>query len=330
MKIVLPLILVAVVLVSGCTIPGTDILIPWGNTISQGNDVVIIRDISATPSTVTAPQPVRLTAAIQNQGTKQFPLTTLNSIAPTTQPPVGLTEFVVVELYDTCQGLFTDVKVECPSDSTPTTNSLSCNIKKLLPKETKEISWILTPDEKIKLITPCELKVAVSYPFVTDGLTTINFINTKEYERQVAQGTYTTKTSTVSLGEGPVKVWYEVKDKQPIPAAPISANNPIIPVNVMIDNMGNGFVKENTVSWLGTDYDLTQALFKTGKQSDCEFLSTKTIKLISGERELPCWIKQLTDNDVDKETTNQLTARISYLYEFRDKVTVTIEPQFQT
>jgi len=330
MKFLLLLLPIAVLLVSGCTIPGTNINIPfpWLNTISLENDVVVIKDLSAIPDEVTANQQIRLIAVIQNTGSSEFPLSN-------PKPESPLENKITVELFDYCQGLFDSASVEvdaCPGD--PNSAKKSCEITKLLPKESTEVSWTLTPKSDIKLITPCDLKVSVTYSYITDGLTTVHFINSLEYSRQLAQGTYASKASTVSLGQGPVKAWYEIKDQQPIPAAKEGSTPTQNSVTLNIENRGTGFVRivsgwdEKPSIFLK---DITNEIFddpfKTDKQSKCSFSEKRIIPLVQDKRELICHIKQLTDNDVPKETTNQLKTQIHYLYEFRKEAKVVVNPK---
>lgn len=351
---------IAVVLIAGCTIPGTGIIIPWpfGNTISLENDVVVIKELSAIPSTATAPQQIRLIAVIQNQGEREFPLK-IQSPSSSGSPAAGtsiadLPNYITVDLFDYCQGLFKKVEV----DTNTCKNTLSagattaggpittsCKIDTLLPKESKEIIWTLEPDDKTSLITRCDLKVSVTYPYVTSGLTTVNFINSQEYSRLLATGGVPARTSTTTMGEGPVKAWFEVKDKQPIVAAGPGAGGTqlLTPVALNIQNKGAGFViaYKPTTAAAGTDNDPKIKITSTNifdspfsaPQDQCSFKKDEGIKLIENKRTLPCRITQLKDctgapaaDCVSKETTHQLTVDIAYLYEFRKEVKVTVEP----
>ena len=95
---------VAILLVSGCTIPGTDIEIPFlsdwfGPAVEQDTaDVVVISSLRAIPDTVVPGQTFRIVSYIQNKGSKTIPLdqsdlkTTANLQIQNSRP--------VVELYD--------------------------------------------------------------------------------------------------------------------------------------------------------------------------------------------------------------------------------------
>lgn len=327
MKKLLSLLAILVAFISGCTsctIPGTDINF-CGGTTSLKDDIVIIRDLSAIPNIVTVPQALRVTAAIENQGTKSFPLKNNEGSSFS----VDGVDSVVVELFDYCQGLFEDPAIKEPRECAG--KGTSCKISELLSRELKEVIWELKPKEGTKLTTRCDFKVSVRYPYLTNGVATVNFINSKEYTRQLAQGTLQSRSSTTTLGEGPVKVSYEIKAKQPIPTTSDTAS--IVPVSLMIDNVGAGFVvqKEDkpTVNLLKTENSIFSTLFQTSEQQACDFKEDSTVSLIQDKRNIPCYIKQLSDADVPKETTYQLTAAISYLYEFRKEVRVTVEPKLQ-
>jgi len=337
MKLLLLLPIVAIVLVSGCTIPGTDWVLPipgFDNVISLENDIVVITSLNAIPEKVTVPQPIKLIATVQNRGDRKFSPGSFSSSS----------EAIMIDLFDFCQGLFDNVRVEsCPNPP----EGAKCRITELLPQETVEVRWVLNPSENTKLITPCELKVSASYPYETSGLTTVHFINSVEYTNQLAQGTFTPKTSTKSLGQGPVKVWFEVKDQQPIPASSteITGSGTRIPVNLVIDNRGFGFVKvlDDATSKNEQVKLIETNIFSPPFSADqgegkCTFTPNDKIRLIQDERILPCNIKQLQDcatgtlgsNCVTKETTFKLEASIYYIYEFRDSVDVIVEPGIQS
>ncbi|MBI4021246.1 MAG: hypothetical protein HY369_03315 [Candidatus Aenigmarchaeota archaeon] len=314
------LFLLPVVLISGCTVPFIGIDVPWGNTISLENDVIVITKLTAIPDKATPPQAIRLLATIQNQGQREFG-TGPDAITTSAIP-------IVVDLYDFCEGLFEKVEVTCP-DQVPHEGT-TCEIKELLPKESREVSWTLTPSPDTKLVTPCTLKISASYPYETSGLTTVHFINSDEYNRQLDQGTFVPKSSTVSLGDGPVKAWFEVKDQQPVPAAPTPGDS-VIPVSLMIENKGLGFVRE-LPDGTGQVKLVATNIFSppfSAKVDGCSFAVNQGIRLIQDERSLPCHITQPADEDILKETTRQLTVDISYVYEFRDDIKVTVEAPFE-
>src|SRR3989338_4709265 len=119
-KIILPVLLGFVLIVSGCTIPG----LGGGKVQSEyENDIVIIKDQSVNPQNVKAGQTISLVTYVQNLAEKN--------------PPNFA---VTVNLYDTC-GVFKEIKPKCPSASPqPGVGETECKNMKLLPKEVKEIS----------------------------------------------------------------------------------------------------------------------------------------------------------------------------------------------
>jgi hypothetical protein len=185
-------------------------------------------------------------------------------------------------------------------------------------------------------VTPCELKVYVQYPYSTDGLTTISFIKQSEYQRQLEQGTFQAKAHYTAKGEGPVKIFFNVKDQEPIQAA---TQPSFTSVSLDFQNMGYGFlanptpdVEKTSPRILNSSVKLTIPAELMGF-SDCQFgegnaLKTipEDIKLIQNKRSLPCRIKIIEDSSVNKEVTFQLEAKASYLYEFRQSAKVTVSP----
>ncbi|MBL7160276.1 MAG: hypothetical protein ISS93_00285 [Candidatus Aenigmarchaeota archaeon] len=321
MNKLLPLLALALpLIVSGCTLPGgIDIPWLWGGTISMENDIVVIKSIQAIPSTVTAPQQVRLIVDIQNQGSHDF----------SGNAGEGTSEKIKVDLYDHCEGLFKKSDITRTCEGSSVSGETECEIDKILPKEIKQIVWTLKPDENTKLITPCTLKVSVTYPYKTTGLTSVNYIGSQEYANQLARGTFRAVSSTNSLGEGPVKAWFEIKDQQPI-VCTTGTPSPI-PVTLNIQNKGAGFVDKDDVKI--TDTNIFVEPFNA-KTDGCSFKKNydekKPEKLIQKSRTLPCNIMQLTDTDVPKETTRHIKVETEYKYEFRDDVKVTVNPQPKT
>ena len=323
-----PLLVVPVIMISGCTFLGLELPCRWCNTISLENDVVIIKEVQAIPNKVTAPQTVQLIATIQNQGEKPFPL------HDTSLPLSNLN--IEIHLYDYCTGLFNPPKVKCPGQNS-FAHGTSCTIPgsqdTLLPDESTEVVWILEPDSSTRLTTPCNLKISVSYPFITDGLTTVNFINSDEYTRRMAaEGGVSSRSSTVSLGDGPVKAWYELRDRQPIIAA--AGDTSEIPILLHVENKGAGNVASGTSSarpevlMLDTENEINDPPFRTNNQN-CDFLSgQRIVKLIQDKSVQPCSIAQLSNKEVSKESTFQLRTKIAYRYEFRKEIKVTVEPEF--
>ena len=285
---IIPLALV--VFVSGCTIPGFG-----GGTTAYENDVVVIKDLQAIPSAVKSTQQIRLVGYIENLASKSV-------------------DTVAVDLFDHCDGLFTDVKVTCEGTATDT----KCSDLKLLPKEIKEVDWVLTPSE-VSLKTDCELKVLVEYPFKTIGLTSMSLINEKEMQTQLERGAFRQAQSAIVKGEGPVKVFMQVEDKQPVI---ISDKDAFTPVSLNVENRGSGFIKGSKIT-----VGKTSADDYTTKDCDVPLDSSadKTLKVIKDKISVPCKIQTSPNTAVVKELTKQLTSEISYSYEFRKSVKVSVD-----
>ena len=330
-NLILLLTLITIVIISGCTIPGTGIEIPFipdifgPATVEYENDVVIIRSLTAIPSTILPGQETHLVAYIQNLGSKTLPLDD--------------GEPITIELYDYCEGLFPkeNIKVKCPGEKESDLGVLECKIDKLLPQETKEIRWALKPKSDIKLKTTCPLdgmKIYVRYPYRTSGLTTISFIDQREMQRQLEQGTFEKKTSYIVAGEGPVKAYITVEDQQPIS----TYTGATTVIALQIENKGSGFVYPvevdgKNVHIKAEDIDINLQDLAHATDADCSFNKIGSIyhpehdiRLIQDESsKLLCKIK--APSNVATETTKTVTVDIKYLYEFRKSVKVTVEPR---
>ena len=322
MLLALPVALV--VLVSGCVIPGLDFIL-GGRTISYEDDVVVVNELRAVPDKVNPNQKIRVIAYVQNIGEKSFSGTASStSIAGT----------VDVSLYDHCSGLFTIVESRCGGN--PNGNSDTCKLDNFLPKEIKQVDWVLQPSPSTRITTLCNLKVAASYPYTTLGVTSVGLINPNEYQRQLELGQFSSVQSTITKGQGPIKAYVEVKDQQPLIA---NSGESIITLN--IENAGSGFLALDPTATSATPNDIRGPAILKGRVittlptadgitqgADCRFVPNpqEDIRLIRDKAPpLVCNIKLPDASKVAKETTTQISTEASYQYEFRAQVPVTVE-----
>lgn len=308
------LALAAVIAVSGCT------SLPFlgGGTISYDNDIVVIRELSAVPQTIGKGQTLKVLAYVENVGDKSL------------GKGADVEGSVSVNLYDYCSGLFTIQSSACGGVASG--QSAECAFDKMLPKETKLVEWVLKPSEDTKLTTKCTLRVAARYPYETDGVTSITFINPNELERQLQQGTFKPLSSTNSLGFGPIKANFEVRDQQPIPASRTSAQTPVYtPVFLQIENRGSGFLAPQpdgksviksgqvTLDVAGLALNAPNCRWTaTGISEDVTLIKSKAAPVL-------CEIVAPSEDAVPKELTKQLGVSIKYDYEFRKEIQVTVE-----
>jgi hypothetical protein len=332
-KLALVLPLAAVVIVSGCTdmssIPFIGSLFGPA-TVKYTNDIVIIRSLEATPATVFPGQTVRLTAYVQNQGSKP--------------------KDVYVDLYDFCEGTFhLDGSVKCgettnsQASGTSGDSSSGCSVK-LQPYETRDVTWTLVADKCIMLDTTCPadgLKVSVNYEQETEGLTTITLIRYEEMQRQMSEGTYTETQPTRTAGEGPIKGYINIEDKHPVA---VSDTNPSTVISFQLENEGNGFlafkpgykpaqnerpkVHLDGINMAGIGTIDTTGASNTDTGGNCKTLdSGGPIELIKSESpKIVCTVNDLK-HDFDKQMSKTLTFKISYNYEFRASTKVTVKPK---
>ena len=309
-KIYLLSLLAFVIIVSGCTIPGFG----GGGSVQSEyeNDIVIIKDQHVFPESVKASQKISLVTYVQNLAER------------------NPDKFAVsVDLYDNC-GIFSSTIPKCPTTTGTTATPTGCKDIKLLPKETKEISWTLTPDKgKVKVPIPsCKLKVAVSYPYKTVSQTEIYFIDAQEARRQQEQGTFKEKDSVPQKGEGPI-VAYIIPDTNV--RQPIFSDAESFPVSLYVENKGSGFLTKTA------DKDLSgsgiivpdQTAIPRATDPPClwdqnDFKSEKITIISKKSPPYPCQLE--VPSPVPRELTKRLEVTVPYTYEFRKESAVTIEP----
>ncbi len=319
MKKQLPLLFL-ILLVSGCTIPGTDIDIPFlpdvfGSSAIGTSDIIVIKQLSAYPEKIREDQTIRLTAYIQNVGT-----------AVGTK---GDVDNVEVNLYDFCTGVFEIQETTCAGVGG---SGSTCKTGKMHPKETKEVSWLLKPKAPLKIETPCTLKISAGYEFETTVLSTINFISADELKRQMESGSYKTKTSTQIASEGPVKPSIKVLEPQPIPV-PQGGGKTLITFEIA--DRGSGFVPQSEnkyklwVKELTYTYDNKgKCIFPTDNQKDKEvpFGSNKQEQITLMREKSSIINCDLEKPPVEKERSDNVKITINYDYEVRKEKKVTVTP----
>lgn len=306
--LLMPVILV--LLTSGCTIPGTGINIPFipdlfgQQTIEYTDDIVIIRNLQVTPSTtINEDQTLNVYADVQ-------------SLEKAGRQTIS----VDVEMYDYCTNLFQGIAedkthAECP-DTPAEKDKLKCTIT-LLPQETKTVKWVLKPDKNIiDLTSMCNLKIKAGYAYETKTITQITYINSQELAAKIRRGESWQIQGTSVIGEGPVKPYLKVEDNQPVSAESQAS------VSLTIKNVGFGYVTGSEVK----DYSLDFGNF--GKEENCN--TDGNYKKLIGKETSPlmCTLKAPEDTSIEIEKTFDLKATISYDYEFRKDVQVTIQPIF--
>jgi len=341
--ILLPVVLLLVVFVSGCTgfesipfigsfcIPG----ITCAQTVEYENDVLVISTLDAVPSTVSTSQQFRLSAWIENRGGETVPQKDFQNTP------------IKIKLYDTCEGLFKEIKVTCPNSQD--TTGIECTITSILPKQKIPVFWTLTAydKDKIPLETSCNLKVYVQYPYRTKSITSITFIDYVEMQRQMDQGSFKAITSYITEGYGPIKPYLTVEDQQPIPVK--SGTKSDTTMAFQIKNKGSGF--------------LAGSIASTGNDSDYPTMSTSTPKIpvnaitiesnvgtgtgdyairtniLAAIQKMEAFqligkespkqfftVETPYQNKIEKIATYYVTTSVSYLYEFRKEIKVTIKP----
>jgi archaellum component FlaG (FlaF/FlaG flagellin family) len=335
--IILPILLV--VASSGCTIPYTNICIPFlgqcDKVVEFENDVIIIKDFQALPQTVSPGQQIRLVAYVQNIGNEEVPQNSLNG----DYKEAGIT----VDLYDYCEGLFSGAKVDCGGKQSDCTASGGCRCSNidLLPGQIKEVSWTLTAggNAQVPLRTECDLKMSVTYPYKTKSLTMITFIDYQEMQRQLNEGTFRQRDTYIVSGYGPAKPMITIEDQQPIPVQQGEAGTTI--ASFKVKNSGSGFlcrldndkkivcdskIPADKATISGVDGELS---FVT--EGECAFSGSnpkEDVTLIQKESPpMICGITLSEDVNLPKETTKHVTVDIEYMYEIRKEIKITIEPK---
>jgi archaellum component FlaG (FlaF/FlaG flagellin family) len=344
MKKFVPFLLILTVLSSGCTIPILNIEIPGlpdipglgGPTVVQyEHDIIVIKSLEAIPSEIDAGQTTKIIAYIQNVGDKTVG-----------EGDLGADDDVEIELYDYCQGLFKVKDINCRG--TPDqTKKTKCTIDKMLPGEIVPVVWTLEQEENnpVSLRTICPpdgMKVSVGYKYSTTALTTISFISQAELERSLEQREYKSTESYIVVGQGPIKPYLTVEDKQPIPVYEEGARTVL---GLQIKNMGSGQLASKVTVTVDNKPEEQVAIPKgkitvTGlkeggeldPEDDCSFKdgSPKDDVRLMGKdsSKMLCKVDlSKLGGSVVRTATRHIEVSVEYDYLFTKAVTVVINPK---
>ena len=307
-----PLLLIplaCILLISGCTVPGLGIQIPFlpdlfgPPTVEYENDIVVIRNLQAIPAiTVKSGQPLTLYADIENlDRPEKNPLTAVS-----------------VELFDYCVNLFT-IEPRCPAGDGTITTTEGCNFTQFFPKEIKTVSWILTPKD-IDLEQQCELKVRVRYPYTTNAVTQISFIDAAELSNRIRRGEPYHISGFEARSEGPVKPYLHVESQQPV------SDDSVGQISLQAKNVGFGFVQGSQLAQDAVVAHDKVELDLLPDGGDCRLNATQR-KLINKETP-PIFCRASYDVPPEiAETTFNLEASVTYAYEFRKSLVVKVVPK---
>ncbi|MBI4173316.1 MAG: hypothetical protein HY519_01210 [Candidatus Aenigmarchaeota archaeon] len=294
------LLLPFLVLISGCT-GSPCIPLLCNQPIDEGSDIVVIKGLDAIPSEIAPGQQVKIVGYIENRGGSEIAR-------------------LEAEIFDYCKGLFEIVDG----------NDGKKQIDKLLGRETRIVSWILRAKGDIALQTTCPsdgVKMKVTYSYTTSSITNIEFIAAVEMQRREEEGRFKEVSSTLTLGEGPLKPVVTIEDKQPV-----STDSGITVISFQIKNHGDGFPTEATI-------DASKITFKENENAVLNIGAALTqckgdaetgwgeIRLIQkASPKFFCKV-EIPNGDYPIQFTEDIQASLDYQYEFRKSVTVTVKPK---
>jgi hypothetical protein len=119
----------------------------------------------------------------------------------------------------------------------------------MYPQSTVLVEWKLTAKD-INVETPCKIGVMTRYKYKTYASASVTFVNKAELERLVNEGKSFSETSTLTVGEGPVKPYIEVLN-QPIVIDVTNVSDQNKGSGIMsfwVENKGGGIIDMKTAS----------------------------------------------------------------------------------
>jgi len=230
------LILILVLTVSGCTLPGG-----WNPFQSQGTqvkelppDVISINNITVLPSTsVRAGDEFSVYFELFNQDEFNYTDVSYN-------------------LYDrgmcTPKGGYPDISINPPEGS----------LQRLAPKEIRQVEWTFTApdaDTIAQLRVTCPIRFRFDFNYIAESQIDILVINSNHFSELQKAGKATTFSPTVNVGRGPIKVYFDFGTTLPV------KNDSSLPVYIRVEDKGTGLLKQidsgNFTITFPSDFDLT-------------------------------------------------------------------------
>ncbi len=347
------LLIIMVVLSSGCTVPFLEIEIPFLPDIFPGmqvkeqrHDIISIERLQVIPSPSLRPgQTIRLRAVIKNLQ----------------KPEYGPVKDVIVGLYNDC-GVF-DVDVDfCQGRKSEgrdeDTGMFQCTFEKMYPQSTAVVEWKLRA-RNVNVETPCKIGVLAKYKFTTYSTTSVTFVNKAQLERMISEGKSFSEVGVATIGEGPVKPYIEVLN-QPIIIDEREGGTGLM--SFWIENRGFGVLdiaeagKGNVIfsdSCERGDYKNKLCIHVESEVVSKPLEGTGTVPILKCIQEhmktkdengnevysatfigrktpkYSCSITLPDPSRVKEEKTYQISAEIGYTYKFTKETTITIKPHIR-
>lgn len=252
MKRTIPILLLLVVFVSGCTLPfnpfGGDVVDVTTSVINEGpSDLVVIKDSIAIPHPPLLPnQNFIFSFVVENRDNMK---SADNVVIDLYNAPLIKDSHTkeICNVYDPNKKPCTPRQGECieQCELNPCTDSNKCSI---LPGEEKSINFdLLTPSEKeiVNIMTDISLNYKVKYSSGGSLLYVVPIINKDEIIKRQRAGEKTTLTVSKSLGSGPVKVDVELY------GAPYILGGESATFLFKLRNAGSGTLEENNAIKIG-------------------------------------------------------------------------------
>ncbi len=207
----------------------------------------------------------------------------------------------------------------------------------MYPQSTAIVDWKMKANS-MRIKTPCDVGVLVSYTYTTHTTSSVSFVNQQELENLISQGKTFSEKGTIVVGEGPVKSYIEAPD-QPImvdirPDADVKSTGKGM-MTFWVENRGRGELEGNTI--VKDDIEIGCAKSEatgeeevTGCEKCKEKIDEEGLKLIGKTSpKFSCEIEPRNPGWITQEKTYQLTSKIKYSYKFTKKIRLTIEPEIE-
>lgn len=310
------IILIFIVLISGCIVPGTDIDIPDFGLFGKQpvkefrHDVIGITSILVTPSRyIKGGETINLRVFLKNFQKPEF--SPKNDIS--------------VKIFNDCQ-LFEDKKlVYCPGNK----NEDVCEIDNFYPQSEKSVVWEMKAKD-INVETSCDIGISVEYKHNSHTTTQVVYLNKEEYERLVLQGRGSEKKGIMFVGEGPIKAYLEFPD-QPIIVSEENKGRSI--AYFWIENKGTGIVSGNKVEIKHININSKNIESEDNKEiKECFFKDLESIEFVGKKTpKFACKVKLKNGVEIASESIFTIDVDINeYKYTFVKTINVVVQPGWGT
>ncbi len=203
--------------------------------------------------------------------------------------------------------------------------------KNFAPLQTEFVEWTFTaPSTDIigNLPTECPIRFKVSYKFTSLSRVNVDVISKERLQQIQRSGNVSTFTPTVSVGRGPIKIYFSFGASLPIRTSSTGFES-ILPVFISIEDKGTGLLSNIPAGKLSIKYP-KEFTIKSYDKFDCsDNICTNNVEIPMIKKKSPPLRLSFimpTNDTVPVERTFFISAELNYTYDITGETNVEVKP----